>query len=97
MATEHEWHVVVVDAAGKPVTDARVALVKEADRAGKTFPYPTVAATHAHAADGKYEPSAPIAADEGEWLLIVTRKDKSPVVQPLGIKKRKEELVASAR
>jgi len=97
MAVEHEWHVVVTDDAGKAVTDARVALVQEAARTGKDFPYPTIAATHAHASDGKYEPSPAIAAAEGDWLLIVTRKGRSPVVQPLAIKKRKDELVVSTR
>lgn len=95
MATEHEWHVVVKDDAGKAVTDARVALVNEAARAGKDFPYATIAATHKHASDGKYEPDPAIAAAEGKWVLIVTRKDRSPVVQPLVLKKRKDELVVS--
>ena len=95
MTIEHEWHVVVKDEAGKAITDARVALVPEATRTGKEFPYAAIAATHTHAADGKYDPAPAIAGAEGGWVLIVTRKDRSPVVQPLALKKHKEELVVS--
>lgn len=97
MPTEHEWHVVVQDDAGKPVTDARVVLVQESVRTGKDFPYPTIPATHAHATGGKYEPVAPIIAMEGDWLLIVTRNAKSPVIQPLTLQQRNEEWVVSPR
>lgn len=95
MTIEHEWYVVVKDESGRAITDARVALVPEAVRAGKEFPYAAIAATHAHAAAGRYQPAAAIAAAEGSWVLIATRKDRSPVVQPLVLKQQKDGLVVA--
>ncbi|HEX4382793.1 MAG TPA: hypothetical protein VH083_07585 [Myxococcales bacterium] len=80
------WHVVVRDDKGAPITDAKVALVTEATVSGSDFPFVMLAATHSHKAAGAYEPTAAIAPSAGKWLLIVTRKDKSPAMQPITLK-----------
>jgi hypothetical protein len=82
---EHLWPVTVVDDAAKAVTGARVCLVPASALGAEHFPYPSVAATHSDKGSGKYEPTAPIAPAAGNWVLIVTLKGKSPVVQRLKI------------
>lgn len=82
---EHEWIVTVKDEAGAAVTNAAVALVPASAIAGLDFPFSSVASTHQHKGGGTYEtpPSKPIVPVAGPWVLIVRKKGKSPVVQPL--------------
>jgi hypothetical protein len=80
------WHVMVRDSKGVEVTDAKIALVKEADVAGKDFPFDTVATTHSHKGKGAYEPDAEIAPAAGKWFLAVNRNGSSAAVQPFTVK-----------
>ena len=79
------WHVVVRDDKGAEVTDAKIALIKKADVAGKDFPFDTAATTHSHKGKGAYEPDAEIAPAAGKWFLAVNRKGSSAAVQPFTV------------
>lgn len=69
---DHEWPVTVVDDTGADVAGARVCLV-EASAVAEQFPFPTLAATHDDKGGGRYEPTSPIAASVGDWVLAPTR------------------------
>ncbi len=81
----YSFPVLVFDDARKPVTGARVCLVRTSALAGQEHPYPKLAATHRDAGEGKYDDGKSIAMAEGTWLLIVSLKGKSPVVQPIKV------------
>jgi hypothetical protein len=86
---DHTWPVEIVDDVGGAVTGAKVALVEKSALGTEIFPYPGIAATHDDKGGGKYEPKAPITPSAGKWLLIVSLKGKSTVVQPLTITDKK--------
>lgn len=82
------FQVKVVDANKKPaapLTDAKVAFVARDATTEKLdgYPFSSASPNCAHKADGVYAPAADPAA--GEYLLVVTRTGKSPVVQRLTI------------
>lgn len=82
------FQVKVVDANKKPataITDAKVALVQRDATNEKLdgWPYAGIAANCTHKADGVYAPATDPAA--GQWLLVVSKSGKSPVVQRLTI------------
>ncbi len=81
---EHQWHVLVRDPDGAAVEDAEVALQAETtiEAFGFEYPYAEAPATHQHEGGGHYV-SFTLQVSAGPWLLIVRRKDSSPVVQPL--------------
>jgi len=93
---DFEWLVKVKDKDGKPVADAEVALVQKSALGAAEYPFEATAATHAHDDEGLYKPTAAIAPAAGEWVLIVRRKDNSPVVQPLAMKKSGEDFAVSS-
>jgi hypothetical protein len=83
----HVWQVKVQDHEGQPVEDATVVMAA-ADTlrlAAFVYPYAGVPATHAHEGAGRYVAST-LELSAGEWLLIVQRPGKSPVVQPLDVR-----------
>jgi hypothetical protein len=82
---KYSFPVVVFDDAKKPLTGARVCLVRASALAGMEHPYPKVAATHSDAGEGKYDDGKSIAMGEGDWMLIVALKGKSPAVQPIKV------------
>jgi hypothetical protein len=84
---KHEWHVTVRDPEGAAIEDAVVALHPALilDTLGLEYPYAGAPATHQHDGGGHYLASA-LELSEGPWFLIVQRKDKSPVVQPLAMR-----------
>lgn len=84
---DHVFPVTVLDDAGGAVAGARVCLVTKAALGAEHHPYPSLAASHSDAGGGKYTEAAPIAAADGDWVLVVTLAGKSPVVQPLKFKK----------
>ncbi|SEU32209.1 carboxypeptidase-like regulatory domain-containing protein [Stigmatella erecta] len=93
---DHEWVVTVVDSAGAAVSGAQVALVPSSALTALEWPFASIAATHTHQADGRYEALAPLTPTEGKWTLLVRAPGKSPVVQPLLLKaKTKTEFVTS--
>jgi hypothetical protein len=81
----HEWIVDVV-AGGKPVTDAKVAVVQNSALSGLEWPFASVKTTHKHATGGRYREETPLVPEAGDWTLIVTAKGKAPVVQPFKVK-----------
>jgi len=94
---DHQWPVTVVDDTGAAVAGARVCLVEATAVGAEHFPFPALAATHDDKGGGTYEPTVPIAGSAGDWLLVVSLKDKAPVVQPLTLKKTGDEFTASVR
>jgi hypothetical protein len=85
---KQEWIVQVRDAAGAPISGANVALFTFDPKTHTNFPFADVPPTHAHSAAGSYEAKAAIAGADGSWRLVVRAEGKSPVVQPLVLKKR---------
>lgn len=94
---DHQWPVTVVDDKGSAVVGARVCLVEASAVGAEHFPFPALAATHDDKGGGKYEPKAAIAGSAGDWMLVVSLKDKAPVVQPLTLKKKGAEFTTSVR
>lgn len=94
---DHQWPVTVVDDNGGAVVGARVCLVEASAVGAEYFPFPALAATHDDKGGGTYEPKAPIAGSAGDWMLVVSLKDKAPVLQPLTLKKKVDEFIASVR
>jgi hypothetical protein len=88
---DHLWPVEVVDEKGAAVTGVKVALVEKSKVGVETFPYPGVAATHDDKGGGKYEPKAALTPSAGKWLLVVTKKGRAPVVQPLTLTDKKAD------
>ena len=93
---------VVSESDGKfdPEQNAVVRVIAR-DKVGEDarWPFDTLAATHKHAQNGIYKIASGNAADEpgaGEWLLVVTLSDKSPVVQRLTLSEKGGALVAVA-
>jgi hypothetical protein len=84
---KQEWIVQVRDASGAAIGDAKVALFAFDPKKHTHFPFVDVPPTHGHSAAGSYEEKGAIAAAEGSWRLVVRAEGKSPVVQPLALKK----------
>ncbi|HSC88201.1 MAG TPA: hypothetical protein VLC09_13050 [Polyangiaceae bacterium] len=69
---------------------AEVALVARADLGSSVWPHADLASTHSFQG-GHFEPNAPEADPEnGEFLLVVQAKGKSPLVQRLTFQKKRE-------
>ena len=84
---KQEWIVQVRDASGAAISGAKVALFAFDPKKHTHFPFAGVPPTHGHSAAGSYEEKGALAAAEGSWCLVVRAEGKSPVVQPLALKK----------
>ncbi len=81
---------VVDDNAGtlSAATDANVSIVARTDVKDARWPFESLRFTHSHQQNGFYRAVSADPADEpgpGEWLLVVAKSKKSPVVQRLTI------------
>jgi len=86
MSDSLKIQVVHEDDAGKrtAVTDARVTLVRKEELGASVWPFQDEPATHGHISGGFYGDFLGLpetAPSPGEWLLAVTKKGMSPVVQ----------------
>jgi hypothetical protein len=85
---KQEWVVQVWDVHGAAISDAEVAFFAFDPKKHTQFPFSDVPATHAHKAGGQYEAKGEVSPTEGSWYLVVRANGKSPVVQPLTLKRR---------
>jgi hypothetical protein len=81
----HSFPVQIVDDSDAAVSGARVCLVQASALGSDLHPYSSVAATHTDVGNGNYDDGKSIAMATGDWVLVVTLKGKSPVVQPLKV------------
>jgi hypothetical protein len=86
---DHKFPVRVVDDSGADVAGARVCLVARAALGAESHPYPSLADTHSDGGGGKYDEKVTITPTEGDWILVVSIKGKSPAIQPFKFKKDK--------
>jgi hypothetical protein len=93
---DHTFPVTVVDDTGAGIAAAVVCVVEKSAVGVERHPFPSLAATHGDSGGGKYAETSAITPTEGDWLLVVSLKGKSPVVQPFKLKKGKDgEFTAS--
>ena len=89
-----DWIVKLTDESGKAVTDAEVALVREAEvstrfvhaevipkNGSSGAPLPLMK----HDADGTYRLPAPLSGPTGDWRLVVRKDGRHTVIQPVTI------------
>ncbi len=84
---KQEWIVQIRDASGAAISGAKVALFAFDPKQHTHFQFAEVPPTHGHGAAGSYQEKGALAATEGSWRLVVRAEGKSPVVQPLALKK----------
>lgn len=92
---------VVDDNAGvlSPTTDANVSIVPRTDVGALEWPFEALRFTHSHQQNGFYRAVSGDPADEpgpGEWLLVVAKFGRSPVVQRLTLAEKNGVLQATA-
>lgn len=92
---------VVDDNAGvlSPTTDANVSIVPRTDVGALEWPFEALRFTHSHQQNGFYRAVSGDPADEpgpGDWLLVVAKFGRSPVVQRLTLAEKNGVLQATA-
>jgi hypothetical protein len=81
------WLVEVQDHGGAPITSADVAFFPFDPGASYDLLFRDVRATHAHRANGRYEPTGALAPTEALWMLVVRDAGRSTVIQPLTLRR----------